>query len=841
MRRFTTGGRLTALVLTICAVFVCGCARLNAPRIDPSGRRIFAQPLIGDQPVYREVPRSSTATSGMQLLLCPHETIAPVGSEVVLLAGVRAADGYLRTNQRVEWVLDPGGPGQFVEVGQGTPIDYLVCDFTRPRKVSNTFAIGSTSRRYLRLTRGTALPADDVYVLSGQAWISVTSPREGTSQVAAYARGIDDWSLRKQIATIHWVDAQWSFPPPAINSAGGTHLFTTTVTRQTDQSPCVNWLVRYEILDGPAAGFSPDGVQVVEVPTDSSGQASAEIFQQQAAPGTNKIGVQVIRPADVNGKGKRFEVGSGTTLMTWSAADVGVRKTGPAVGSLGATLTYRIEVFNPGDLSADEVTLSDRIPPGLTYLRSDPPAEEIGGLLQWRLGSLSAGDTRSVEVDCRADRLGSVMNSAEVTAAGGLTAADSASTSVVAPGLELSMEGPDQAVVGQNVIFQTKVTNVGQVAASGLVINDRFDPGLQHAQVRGQLIQKKLDKTPAPGEPAWVLAPGESQWIDVELRVVQAGRLCNTMEILVGGEVVATTQKCITAVVQTGAVREQPGPGPQPPPEPQPGLAAEPANVSVDMMGPVVSPVGQTAQFVIEVMNQGRQPLTNVQVVDEFDREFEPTGASDGYAERPPDNPLAPFVWTIDQLQPGKMHRYKFQARCLSPAAAACNRVTVISSQGAAIAEDRVYVEIRQAPAMPAPTGANLDVSIEDIHDPIDLNKTKTFTIRVVNTGMVDDHNLTLTVAIPAEMDPIKFKTTGPPSSGSPKFEGRIVRFAPVDTIKPGDILEYRVGVAAKQAGLDVALLVELTSQSLPQGKQVQERTIINPPPLRETPGPGSP
>ena len=84
--------------------------------------------------------------------------------------------------------------------------------------------------------------------------------------------------------------------------------------------------MRYEISGGPPAGFSPDGVQAIEVPTDSAGQASVEIFQKEPAHGTNKICIQVIRPGDLPGaNGQRLVVGSGTTMKTWTAADLAVK------------------------------------------------------------------------------------------------------------------------------------------------------------------------------------------------------------------------------------------------------------------------------------------------------------------------------------------------------------------------------------------------------------------------------------------------------------------------------------------------------------------------------------
>jgi len=791
-----TGGRRAILAVAVCAALVSGCAQLNVPRIDPTGERIFAEPLVSREPVYRDMPGPSRPGDRVDLVICPHETVSPVGSEVVVLAGVLGADDYLRTNERVEWMIEPGGPGQFVDLGKCIPMDLLVGDFTRPRKVDNTLAIGSTSRRYQRLTRGTPTPTDDVHVQRGQAWITVTSPAEGLSRVTAYAPNVYSWERRKQTATIHWVDAQWCFPPPSINPAGTRHVFTTTVTRQTDGAPRVDWRVRYEIVDGPAAGFSPDGARAIEVPTDGQGQASAEIFQQQAAAGTNRIAIQVIRPEEL-GAGKSLVVGSGTTLKTWSAADIAVRKTGPAVATAGATLAYRIDVSNRGDLPAEDVTLTDDVPDGLTYLRSNPAGELVGRSVRWRLGTLAAKETRSVEIEFRADRQGSVTNCTQATAAGGLQARDCAATNVSTTVLDVRVDGPQRTVtVGEEVTFTIVVTNRGTLPATGLVIKDSFDPGLEHAQAASP-IERDLGAD---------LAPGQSQRIGVVLRVRKAGRLCNTVEVIGQQQVQATASACVTAVEP--AARES-----QPESRPMGRLG-----LSVDMTGPPVATVGEDVLFAIEVVNTGEQPLSGVIVVSNFDASLNPVEATFGH-ERQGDN----IVWNLDTLQPGE--RKRFQVKCVSLAAAfgASGRVQVTTREGAR-GEDRAPVEIRSAPALGP---ANLTMTVNALREPVALGKEFTYVIRVVNSGQTPDHQVTVVVTVPPELEPIKFATHGPPSTDFVVTD-HIIRFTPVESIAPDaqKPLEYRIRVRAAQAG-DVRLQAELTSQGLRQPKVVEETTSV--------------
>ncbi len=259
--------RLTIIavaICTFCALAVGGCSSVQSSGIDPSGEHVFTAPPppTNYNPAaerFFDEPMGQTPSDDVAVQLKPREMVAPVGSEVVLVAGVCGPDGYLRTNRRLEWTIALGSVGHFVVVEQGTALDLLLGDFNRPRKISDVYAIGSTSRSNIRLNRGACKPENVVLVLHGEGWISLTSPIEGTSNVTVMAPEVYRWDARLQSATVHWIDAQVQYPPQAINPSGGKHVLTTTVTRHSNQMPCEGWRVRYEITDGPPAGFSPDG------------------------------------------------------------------------------------------------------------------------------------------------------------------------------------------------------------------------------------------------------------------------------------------------------------------------------------------------------------------------------------------------------------------------------------------------------------------------------------------------------------------------------------------------------------------------------------------------------
>ena len=805
MRHSGIGSRLSVTALALCALAVSGCMYLRVPRIDPTGERIFAEPPIALSPQYRAVPGTPLPEDDVEVTLCPQDVVAPVGSEVALVAGVRGADGYLHTNRRLEWSLDPAGVGHFVAVGKNGPVDLLLGDFNRPRKIDSTFAVGSTSRSYLRLDRGTATPDDDVYVLSGQGWITLTSPVEGTSHLTVFAPEVYGWANRTRAATIEWVDAQWCFPSPAINPVGTSHVFTTTVTRPSDQSPCAGWLVRYEIVDGPPAGFTPDGAAVVEVVTDSAGQARAEIAETQPASGTNHVRIQIIRPAGlIDSQTKRLVVATGATMKTWTSPELALQVTGPATAGVGTTLSYNLRVSNPGDLPASDVVVSDELPAGLTYLRSTPEAEVNGQRLRWQVGQLGPGETRTLQLDAQATQAGSLTHCADAVAAGGLKASDCAVATVASPSIDVQVTGPNKATVGSEASFDIVVTNRSQATATGLLIKDRFDPGFEHvlAQIEEttvRTIERRLDD----------LAPGQWQRVTVTFRVTQAGRLCHTVEVTGDDGIRASGQACLTAVEEASA--QLPSPPERPSVTVRKSIVDDnglPLGADGLLAG---RNVGETVRFVIDVTNQGSQALPRLTLVDRHDAALELVDGSEGFRLDGTD-----LVWTIADLPPGVPKRYEVAYRCVAPAVRACNRAMVTIDGGQPV-EDEACIEIRAA----APP--QLTLSVADLRDPVALGGGVTYVIDVANRGTTAAHDVAVAAAVPVGMTPDRIGTSGPSNL---TIEGQAVRFDPVAELPAGESLSYRVRISTRQAG-EFSLRVELTSRDQPQPITDEERTEV--------------
>jgi uncharacterized repeat protein (TIGR01451 family) len=567
--------------------------------------------------------------------ISPRRIVAPLGSEVVVLASVCGPDGYMYANQRVEWSLAEGSVGHFVALNERTALDALFNWGSSPRKVDARFAIGTTSSRFAVLTRGTPQREDDVTVLRGQAWITVTSPIEGTSYVTAFAPSVYGWDQRHQTAVIHWVDAQFAFPPPAIAPAGGRHVFTTTVTRATDASPLPGWRVRYQITAGPSAGFAPDGAATAEVVTDTLGQASVEIFQPSPAAGTSLISIQVLQPAERSAAGEELALATATTQLTWTAtaapgpaAPLGTPQprttppvpeapgpppsrpapaeqpslvldaSGPEAAEVGKEVSLQITVANRGRTAARDLVLVARGTPALRHETGEQTLERS-------LPEIAPGATQRLAITYTAVLPGRSCVSFELFQGQAVVASDQVCVQVTQPQaapageprLTVRKTGPQRARVGETASFVVEITNTGTGPATAVRVADHYDPSLDPVRARegyefvGDDLVWNFER----------LEPGARLRIRIECRcVARAEQSCNRVTVTCREGVRADAEACLA-------------------------IDAGPEGVSLtlsDVRDPVT--VGRQTAYQIRVVNEGQRAVEDVIVSLELPEQLEP-------------------------------------------------------------------------------------------------------------------------------------------------------------------------------------------------------------------------
>lgn len=340
--------------------------------------------------------------SGPKVVMEPRTIIAQVGTEVVMVASyVGEGNEYLQTGQKLEWNLD--GTGHFLTSNPSNGCLYFDC--TSTKRVSPRQMYTATSSKLWRIHRGTSTPLDDITILRGQSWATVQSAEEGTTAVSVFAQNVDDWRNRTASGQIHWIDAMFRFPSSTVSPVGQTVDLTTTVFRKTVPEPRSGWIVRYQVLSGPAAGFGPNGESTIEIETDRNGQATVPFTQTTGGPGANNVKIQIIRPS--GGGQERAVVDEKTITQFWSGDAIfmlGFK--GPSSGTSGSRLSYEIEVTNRSALPQNAIVRA-ALPAGTRIAASNPAvAGYEGRTAVWELEGLPAASRQLIAFDLDVDTTG---------------------------------------------------------------------------------------------------------------------------------------------------------------------------------------------------------------------------------------------------------------------------------------------------------------------------------------------------------------------------------------------------------------------------------------------------
>lgn len=181
-----------------------------------------------------------------------------------------------------------------------------------------------------------------------------------------------------------------------------------------------------------------------------------------------------------------------TTVVT--SADVGVVKTGPNIAAVGRTLTYTLTVSNFGPSAAQNVSLTDALPPGVTLLGESAISNPDGFVKtsssttpSFNAAMVGAGrsDVFAVTVSVASTLtsgtpLVDVANVSSTTTDNNSTNNSSTLTSTVTIAADLSVtkSGPTSITAGGTGTYTLTLANLGPSDATGAVLTDQLPAGL---------------------------------------------------------------------------------------------------------------------------------------------------------------------------------------------------------------------------------------------------------------------------------------------------------------------------------------------------------------------------
>jgi uncharacterized repeat protein (TIGR01451 family) len=253
--------------------------------------------------------------------------------------------------------------------------------------------------------------------------------------------------------------------------------------------------------------------------------------------------------------------------------------TGPDEARLGQTVTFTFELANRGEGLASGVYLRNIIPDELRH--------QAGNDLEYKIGDLKPGESRSVSLTVTAAKPGSTTNRAVVTADGGLAVESAADIEITANRLRIERTGPKRRFVGREGEFTNTIINESDESISAVAVVETVPAGLEFVKASGGGRWDAATRTVT-----WTISglpPRQQQTLDVTL----AGSAVGTQI----SEVRARTAGGDEALVSSEMQVE--------------GVAALALSVS-DNQGPI--DVGDTLTLKIIAKNRGSDAASNVRV-----------------------------------------------------------------------------------------------------------------------------------------------------------------------------------------------------------------------------------
>ena len=580
--------------------------------------------------------------------MTPSRIVAPVNSEVVVLAGICGGNGYFAINQPLEWMLSNDSVGQIIEVGGMEHSVFNKLIGPSAQKFNGQYAWGRTGLKRILLTRGTPTPADDIDLAKGQQFISVSSASPGTTYVTGVAPKAEGWDRRRASTIINWVDGNWAVPTPSQATAGTVAPLTTIVSRVGDGSGLPGWKVNYTIVGGAPAEFAPAGSKTATAVTNNDGQAIAQIRQPagQFEPGTTQVRVDIIRPA-VAGE-RELVVESGLTSVTWSAPALTIRAIGPASANIDQPFNYRIEVTNPGDqLTRGVVVRTKDMDPSLEYISSTPKPTEYGSQYEWSLGDIAPGSApKQIDLQIKSKKRGAIGMCFEVVSQSDRLSTEAcAQTEITAPCIGLMIDGPETAKVGDEIRYTIAITNQCDEPLKDIRVQLGYDAGLE-ADGRSNPIEARIEQ----------LAFGEKRELPIGFRVTQAGRQCFDLRIDAPGGHLAEATQCVEV-----------------------GADAAP-QLSLQLEGGAPAVVGGQTKVNAIIKNVGNTAINSVSLTNRFPDSLEPRKTTKTFPYQWVGNDL---ILDIGRLEPGDEALVEFYYEGMKPDANARSEYTVTSVAGA--------------------------------------------------------------------------------------------------------------------------------------------------------------
>jgi uncharacterized repeat protein (TIGR01451 family) len=590
-----------AAVMTALVLLAASCQTTPLDNIWPGCT--VCEPVAPPCPPVTRIPTACQVDERVS----PRVDCNPVRTQHTLVVTVLDQFGQPMPGQRVEWMLSryPEAVGDIVAVddqygaGRIAPLQAAYVG-NNGNKIDNQYAVSVTNWGPELLDAGNNYPYEsqaggrlpDITVGQGQTWLTITSTREGVTDIIIYVPGIRDGTKHKCWAKKIWADFNVEFPPSATNTLpDDVHSFPVKITRM-DGSGIPGQPVEAEILDGPGCQLDGGGnTQTIE--TNANGVAEFRIRNTVGATGTNRLKLTALG-SFYGATCPRSQI----VTKTWRKVTLEIDcqyPNGPTA-PIGKTFPKLITVRNTGDTIAENVVLEDTPQGGLNIAD--------GSTFPMQLGSIPPGGQITKTIMFSANAGGTYTNTVRARSSTSSASAESSCPIEIVQGkLEITKVcDPTRAQTGGAVKFIVTVTNSGRGPLENVVVVDEYPEGIKPTSQNSANLG--------------TLAPGDSQDVIFTGTATTPGTHTNVARASAEG-VQDVTAQCTLTVVE--------------------------CRLEMELIGPENIYYGEDANFTLKVTNVGDGDAENCLVRVSYG------GCLGGGYQDLNIGPLAPGeVWTND-------------------------------------------------------------------------------------------------------------------------------------------------------------------------------------------------
>lgn len=438
-----------------------------------------------------------------------------------------------------------------------------------------------------------------------------------------------------------------------------------------------------------------------------------------------------------------------------------VEKTVPAEVLVGQPFNYTYRVINLTDYPLHMVTLTDRVTPNFTTSSANPRAEVRDGLASWQIGTLGPKETKTITVTGSSKEEGSVSTCGWASYSPILCE----DVKVVKAALQLNKQAPAEVTTCDKIPMVLTVRNTGSSALTGVKIQDTLPQGLV------------ADGRNALSFDVGNLGPGESKEFKFEATAANPGKFVNVAK--------ATSAQGVQAEASSTTVVRQPV-------------------LAITCKAPEQRFIGRPFEVCFSVVNKG--DVASAGTVLEVPV---PAGLTFRSATAGGRVSGGKVVWDLGSVAgsapkdvcvtftgeaPGV---FKFEGATRG----ACAKVVNTTCQVSLVGMSALLLEKADNP------------------DPIAINETTTYTVKVTNQGTADDTNVKMVVEFPEEITPVSASNGG-------TVQGKRVTFPAYPRLAPKQAFTYTIQAKGEKVG-DARVRFIRTSDGIPAPTTAEESTRV--------------